>query len=67
MPSNKPFKKNELGKVSKAILEKVNKNLVDSLKVNQWKDTDKVTNWSNAIKDKSQYCFIQLDLKFEKN
>ena len=50
--------KSELEKVSKAIVEKVNTILVDSLKVNQWKDIDNVINWFNAIKDKSQYCFI---------
>ena len=54
--------KSELGKVSKSILEKVNTNLVNSLKVNQWKDTDNVINWSNAIKDKPQCCFLQLDI-----
>ena len=36
--------------------------LVDSLKVNQWKDTGNVINWFNASKDKSQCCFIQLDI-----
>lgn len=60
MSSNKPFK-NELRKVSKAILKKVNKNLVDFLKVDQWKDTNNVTNWFNAILYKSQCYFIQLD------
>ena len=54
--------KSELRKVSKSILEKVNTNLVNSLKVNQWKDTDDVINWFNAIKDKSQCCFVQLDI-----
>ena len=54
--------KSELEKVSKAIVEKVNTILVDSLKVNQWKDTDNVINWFNAVKDKSQHCFIQLDI-----
>ena len=51
-----------MGKVSKAILEKVDTILVESLKVNQWKDTDNAINWFNAIKDKSQCCFIQLDI-----
>ena len=60
MLSNKPFKK-QIGKVSKAILEKVNKNLVYYLKVNQRKDAD-VIYWFNAIKDKSQCCFIRLDI-----
>ena len=52
--------KSKLGKVSKAILEKVNRNLADSLKVNQWEDTDNAINWFNAIKDKSLRCFSQL-------
>ena len=43
-------------------MEKVNTILVDSVKVNQWKDTDNVINWFNAIKDKSRCCFIQLDI-----
>ena len=45
--------KSELGKVSTALLENVNTNLVDSLKINQWKDTYDVVNWFNAIKDKN--------------
>ena len=52
--------KSELEKVSKTILERVNATLVDSLKINQWKDTNNVINWFNTIKDKSQCCFIQL-------
>ena len=36
--------KSELGKVSKTISEKVNATLVDSPKINQWKDTDNVIN-----------------------
>ena len=54
--------KSKLGKVSKAILEKVNRNLVDFLKVNQWEDTDNAINWFNAIKDKPLCCFRQLDI-----
>ena len=50
--------KSELGKVSKAILKKVNTVLVDSLKVNQWKDSDNVINWFDGIKDKSQCFFL---------
>ena len=54
--------KSELGKVSKVILGNVNKNLVNSLKVNQWRNTDSVINWFNAIENKSQFFFIQLDI-----
>ena len=52
----------ELGKVSKAILENVNKNLVKSLKVNQCRNTDSVINWFNTIENKYQCIFIQLDI-----
>ena len=45
--------KSELDKVSKVILENVNKNLVKYLKVNQWRSTDSVINWFNAIENKS--------------
>ena len=56
--TSQPFRlinplKSELAKVSKVVLEKVNKNLLDSLKVNQRRDTDSLINWFNAIKDKS--------------
>ena len=54
--------KSSLGKVSKVILENMNKNLVRSLKVNQWRNTDSVINWFNAIENKSQCFFIQLDI-----
>ena len=36
--------KSELGKVSKVILENVNKNLVKTLNVNQWTNTESVIN-----------------------
>lgn len=48
-----------MGKDSKAILEKFNINLVDSLNINQSKDTDSFINWFNATNNKSQCCFIQ--------
>ena len=54
--------KSKLGKVSKIILEKVKKNLVRSLKVNQWRNTDSVINWFNAIENKFQCFFLQLDI-----
>ena len=56
-----PFKK-WVGKSQSSYIEKSKKNLVDSLKVNQWKDTDSVINGFNATKDKSQCCFIKLHI-----
>ena len=44
------------------ILEKVNKNLVKSLKVNQWRNSESVINWFNAVENKFQCFFIQLDI-----
>ena len=40
----------------------MNKNLVKSLKMNQWRNKDSVINWFNAIENKSQCFFIQLDI-----
>ena len=36
--------------------------MVDSLKVNQWKNTDSVINWFSAIENKPQCALIQLDI-----
>ena len=54
--------KSEVGKVSEVILENVNKNLVKSLKVNQWRNTDSVIDWFNTIENRYQCIFIQLDI-----
>ena len=54
--------KSELGKVSKVILENVNKNLVNFLKVNQWRNADSVIDLLKAIENKPQCLFIQLDI-----
>ena len=43
--------KSGLGKVSKVILENVNKNQVKFLKVNQWRNTDSAINRFNAIEN----------------
>ena len=43
-------------------MENVHKNLVKSLKVNQWRNLDSVINWFNAIDNKSLCFFIQLDI-----
>ena len=54
--------KSELGKVSKVILENLNKNLVKSLNINQWKNMDSAMNWFNTIENKSRWFFIQLEI-----
>ena len=54
--------KTELGKISKKIIEDVNK-LIEKLKVNQWKSTKNVTDWFKKIDDKKDCRFIQFDIK----
>ena len=41
--------KNELGKISKAILEKKNDALMKSLNLNQWKDSNQMISWFKYI------------------
>ena len=44
--------KTELGKISKTIIEDINKQLIEKLKVNQWKSTKNVTDWFKKIDNK---------------
>ena len=41
--------KNEVGRISKVILDKINKSLIESLHVKQWKNTTSVINWFKEI------------------
>ena len=54
--------KPELGKVSEQIVEKIVHNIRTKAKTNQWKNTNDVINWFNAIKDKSNYTMICFDV-----
>ena len=55
--------KNEIRKISKIVLEKINKKLLKELDSNQWKNTDDVICWFRNIPSKSECKFIQLDIK----
>ena len=55
--------KNEVGKISKIVLEKINKKLLKELDFNQWKNTDDAIQWFRNIQNKSECKFIQLDIK----
>ena len=55
--------KNELGGISKTILDKINVNLRNSLHLNQWKNTQEVTDWFKGIDNKQCYKFFMLDIK----
>ena len=54
--------KNELGRISKTVLDKININLRNSLHVNQWKNTQEVISWFKSI-DNKQHKFIMFDIK----
>ena len=45
--------KSELGKVSKQILEKINKIIVQHLNVNKWKNSKSVIKWFTALENKT--------------
>ena len=48
---------------SKNILDKINHQLRNSLRINQWKDTSEVTEWFLKIPDKNRYKFAIFDIK----
>ena len=53
--------KNELCKVRKLIIEKINKKLISELHLNQSKNTDSVLKWLTDIFSKRDSLFIQLE------
>ena len=55
--------KNELGKISKIILEQINQETLKKTEVNQWKNTSKVIKWFNNTENKKDCSFIQFDIK----
>eukprot|EP00111_Clytia_hemisphaerica_P016700 TCONS_00049516-protein len=55
--------KNELGRISKIILEKINQKLRVALNLNQWKSTGEVIDWFKNINEKDKYTFMMFDVK----
>ena len=55
--------KNEIGRISKVILDNVNIKLQEALGVNQWKSTGEVIEWFKSIKNKNLYTFTIFDIK----
>ena len=55
--------KNELRRISKVILDKINKQLKAALNVNQWQSTNEVIKWFTDIPNKGQHRFIVFDIK----
>ena len=44
--------KSDIGKISKNILDEINKSLIASTKVNQWKNTSTVNDWFKNIRNR---------------
>ena len=55
--------KTDTRKISKAILNKINIQIVSSTKVNQWKNSDSIINWFTNIPEKKLYTLLFLILK----
>ena len=55
--------KNELGRIGKVILDKINLNLQNATKVNHWKNTNDAISWFKSIKSKQKCQFILLGFK----
>eukprot|EP00794_Sanderia_malayensis_P001955 gene1954-biopygen1774 len=55
--------KNELGRISKVILEKITTQVRAKLNLNQWKNTNSVIDWFSKIEDKSNHVFMMFDVK----
>ena len=51
-----------MGRISKCILERVNKNLKMELMVNQWRSTGDVLKWFNDLTNKEELRFVQFDI-----
>ena len=55
--------KNEIGRISKHILDQINTQLVIKLRVNEWKNTISVIKWFKNANNKRLYKFLQFDTK----
>ena len=55
--------KSSIGKISKAILDTINKNVVRSTEINQWKNISNVLGWYANHTDKNKASFVQFDIE----
>ena len=54
--------KSEIGRISKKILKEINRKLVTTTKVNQWKNTSSVLQWFKQLTKKRDSAFICFDV-----
>ena len=55
--------KNEIGRISKITLDKINVAIKRKLKLNQWRNIKEVIDWFVSIDEKPLYKFLQLNIK----
>ena len=55
--------KNEIGRISKNILDDINQKLRDILKINQWKNTQGVVDWFKNLRNKKKLKFVVFDIE----
>ena len=55
--------KNEIGRISKIVLENINSSLRKEIKIQQWKNTSDVMKWFENIKEKHECKFMMFDIK----
>ena len=55
--------KNKLGKISKVILDRINKTTQENLQLNQWKNTSTVIDWFITIQEEHLQSFAIFDIK----
>ena len=53
----------EIGKISKHILDKINKSRLSNTKVNQWKNTLDTISWFKNINSKKQSSFVNFEVE----
>ena len=55
--------KNEIGRLSKSIIDKTSNKVRNSISLNQWKDKSEVISWFNKIEEKRNHTFIVFDIQ----
>ena len=56
--------KSSVGKISKVILDKINKHIQKETSANQWKDMSSAIEWFVHIKEKERSSFMVFDIEY---
>ena len=55
-------RKSQIGLISKQILDKINRKILEATKINQWKNSNVVIEWLNNIETRNNSTFITFDV-----